>query len=341
MHVFRSLLLVASALLLSLNLSAQPVQEKQMSIVVKKTATWCSNCGSWGWQWFKDAIDDTEGDAFPIALHSTSSQLKPPMDLDGALIAQFSGNGGFPTFFVNGVGQSSYSNLVSAVGAAAAMSPVAGIGLETGYANDLIQVQGNLQFFQPYEGEISVAYYLIRDSLVFTQAAQGANAIHRFVVLDVLEGSPFGSIQQVDMEPGESMIVPAQAAYPDLDPDQHHILGVIWSFANGTYSFMNAWQAPLEPGAISATEDATLLAATQLFPNPASAGDVIRITLPQAVNGDILLTLLDASGRLVLEQHAQGPSAQLKLPASIADGSYFLRVSAGDVHQAFPVQVSR
>ena len=137
------------------------------------------------------------------------------------------------------------------------------------------------------------------------------------------------------------MIVPAQAAYPDLDPDQHHILGVIWSFANGTYSFMNAWQAPLEPGAISATEDATLLAATQLFPNPASAGDVVRITLPQAVNGDILLTLLDASGRLVLEQHAQGPSAQLKLPASIADGSYFLRVSAGDVHQAFPVQVSR
>jgi len=59
MHVFRSLLLVASALLLSLNLSAQPVQEKQMSIVVKKTATWCSNCGSWGWQWFKDVIDDS------------------------------------------------------------------------------------------------------------------------------------------------------------------------------------------------------------------------------------------------------------------------------------------
>lgn len=341
MNVSRLTGLVSSLLILTLSLTAQPVQEKQMSIVVKKTATWCSNCGSWGWQWFKDAIDDTEGDAFPIALHSTSSLLKPPMDLDGALIAQFSGNGGFPTFFVNGTAYASYASLVNAVGTAAAASPLAGIGLETGFSNDLIQVQGNVKFFQPFQGEIAVAYYLIRDSLVFTQAVQGPNAIHRYVVLDVLEGLPFGTIQQVDMEAGESMVVPAQQAWPDLDPDQHHILGVIWSYANGKYSFVNAWQSPLEPGAISGTSDEHLLDGSLIFPNPAAAGDQIRITLPRSVDGKIHLALLDREGRRILDQSAQGPSLQMTLPASLAVGNYFLHVRAGQTHQAFPVQISR
>lgn len=312
-----------------------------MSIVVKKTATWCTNCGSWGWTWFKDAIDDTEGDAFPIALHSTSSQLKPPMDLDGALIAQFSGNGGFPTFFVNGTAQTSYTNLLNAVSAAASSSPVAGIGMETGFEDDLIQVQGKVEFFQPFQGEIAVAYYLIRDSLVFTQAAQGANAIHRFVVRDVLEGLPFGSVQQVEMEQGESIMVPAQQTYPGLDPNQHMILGVVWSFANGAYTFMNAWQEPLTPGAISGTTEPAILLGTQIFPNPAIAGDEIRITLPLIVDGEIRLTLFDQDGRVILERKAQAPSAQMPLPTSLTDGGYFLQVTVDQVQQTFPVQISR
>ncbi len=340
----RSLSLLVSFLFLLSISQAQNVEEKQMSLVVKKTATWCSNCGSWGWQWFKDLIDETEGDAFSIALHSTSSQLKPPNNLDGAILAHFTGNGGFPTFFVNGVSGSSYSGLVNAVDAASGQAPVAGIGMITGYENDVLSVQGKVEFFQPFEGEIFVGYYIIEDSLVHSQTAQGANAIHRYVLLDALEGKPFGNSMTVDVQSGQTLVFPATQPYAGLAVDRSSILGVIWTFDNGKYSYLNSWLESVVEGplsSVSAMDD--LFSGSQIFPNPASAGSSLRISLPAGLEGSLDLEILHQDGRIIDQQVRliQEHQISMTVPKTILPGTYFVRLRQGTAMHTFPLSVTR
>ncbi|MCF8236797.1 MAG: T9SS type A sorting domain-containing protein [Saprospiraceae bacterium] len=322
---------------------AQEVQEKQMSLVVKKTATWCPNCGSWGWEWFKDLINETEDQAFCIALHSTSSDLKPPNDLDGALLAQFSGNGGFPTFFVNGVAGSSLSGLMTAVSEAAELSPVAGIGMLTGFQEEDITVQGRVEFFQPYQGEIFVGYYIIEDSLVHSQSAQGSNAVHRNVLLNAIEGNPFGNSMTVDVQAGESLIFPGVQSFPSLAIDRSYILGVIWTYANGKYTYLNSWMEPIANGPISALSPSDVLAGSQLFPNPVPAGTSLQLVLPNELTGQIDMRILHLDGRIIQRMSCtiQDHQVRVSVPASLVTGSYFLRVTQGDATHTFPMSVTQ
>lgn len=328
--------------MLSSALQAQDVQEKQMSIVFKKTGTWCSNCGSWGWQWFKELIGDTEGDAYPIALHSTSSLLKPPMDLDGSLLAHFTGNGGFPTFFVNGTSSSTYVGLVNAVAAASGQDPVAGLGILTGYENGVISTQGKVEFFQPFDGEVFVAYYIIEDSLVFTQTAQGPNAIHRFVLRDAMEAKPFGNGMDVDVQAGESLTFSSVQTYPPTALDRLSVLGVIWTFANGKYTYLNSWMVPVEEGPVSSLNQSSPFSASRLFPNPATAGQKIMFDLPRDIMGTINCQLFHTDGRQVHSfELLAGQNQSIQLPASLVPGTYFVRLEQGQTIRTIPLTINK
>lgn len=328
--------------MLSSALQAQDVEEKQMSIIFKKTGTWCSNCGSWGWQWFKELIGDTEGDAYPIALHSTSSLLKPPMDLDGSLLAHFTGNGGFPTFFVNGISSTTYVGLVNAVAAASSQDPVAGLGMLTGYDNGEIAVQGRVEFFQPFEGEVYVGYYIIEDSLVFTQSAQGPNAIHRFVLRDAMEAKPFGNGMDVDAEAGESSVFSSVQTYPSNALDRLSVLGVIWTFANGKYTYLNSWMVPVQEGPISSLDQRSLLSTSRLFPNPAVSGQKVMLDLPTDIQGTLNGHLYHVDGRLV---HSfvilAGQNQSIQLPATLVPGTYIVRLDQGQFSGSIPLTIGK
>lgn len=338
----RSLFALLFIGMLTSALQAQEVEEKQMSIVFKKTATWCSNCGSWGWQWFKDLIGDTEGDAYPIALHSTSSLLKPPMDLDGSLLAHFTGNGGFPTFFVNGTSSSTYAGLVNAVAAASSQDPVAGLGILTGYEDGEISCQGKVEFFQPFDGEVFVGYYIIEDSLVFTQSAQGPNAIHRFVLRDAMESKPFGNGMDVDMEAGESLEFSSVQTYPPNSLDRLSILGVIWTYANGKYSYLNSWMVPVKEGPISSLQQNNLFSDTRLFPNPATTGQKVMLDLPEGIQGVVNGQVIQSDGRIIQSFVLyEGLNQDIQLSGSMVPGSYFIRLEQGASSATIPLTINK
>lgn len=328
--------------MLTSSLFGQQVEEKQMSLIFKKTGTWCSNCGSWGWQWFKDLIEDTEDDAYTIALHSTSSLLKPPMNLDGSLLAHFTGNGGFPTFFVNGASSSNYAGLINAVAAASAQNPVAGLGIQTGYEMGKVSCQGTVEFFQSFEGEVFVGYYIIEDSLVFTQAAQGPNALHRFILRDAMEAKPFGNGMDVDVQPGESIVFSSEQEYPSNALDKLSILGVIWTYANGKYTYMNSWMVPVEEGPISGIDQSNPFAATSMFPNPASSGEKLMLDFPEDVRGIVKAQLVQSDGRTVQSYVLLAGAGQgIQLPSSLVPGTYFIRLEQGQSVGTIPLTINK
>ncbi len=326
----------------SYSLHAQQVEEKQMSLVVKKTATWCPNCGSWGWQWFKELIGDTENDAFAIALHSTNSQLKPPMDLDGSILAQFTGNGGFPTFFVNGASYSTYDGLINAVELAASQDPIAGLGMQTGYDNGEIACHGKVDFFQPFNGEVYVGYYIIEDSLVFDQSAQGPNAIHRFVLRDAMESKPFGNGMDVDVQVGESVYFSSVQTYPSNALDRLSILGVIWTYANGKYTHLNSWMEPVAEGPISGLDQNSFFSETKVFPNPVATGQKVILDLPDGIKGIVNVQVIQSDGRIVKSFVIhEGLNQDILLPSSLVPGSYFIRIEQGPNSATLPLTINK
>ena len=92
-------------------ISAQTVKKP---IIFKKTATWCSNCGSWGWN-FKNEIREqiSEDEAIFFSLHF-SGDLTNSLSQD--FFSNFSG-AGQPRFYINNdaqsVGSSTYQSKVA------------------------------------------------------------------------------------------------------------------------------------------------------------------------------------------------------------------------------------
>ena len=65
------------ACLFAMQAIAQQVAQVQRSIVTKRTADWCPNCGTYGWTYFKDAIEQNGDKAVFIAAHYSGGLAAP------------------------------------------------------------------------------------------------------------------------------------------------------------------------------------------------------------------------------------------------------------------------
>lgn len=316
----------------------QVVAESQQSLVVKKTATWCSNCGSWGWNWFKDILAAApEKGGICLNLHSTSSTLKPPNDLDGEWLNQFSTVGGFPTFYVDGTHQTSVQNVMNAVEANYQSDPVAGVGLDAAVEDGLLQVRGKVEFFQVAGGHYYLGFYLIEDSVVAQQSVQGANAIHRYVVRDALESAAFGEdIHEGAVTPGQTFSREVHQDVQGMGHERMHVLAILWNKTGGNYQYVNGWMSAVVEGTLSSTRP-EILAGWNVFPNPVHAGQVLTIEGPESYQAARRIALYSVDGRIVFEQILGGMPAQLTLPAHLTQGMYYLRSDDGALIRAIQV----
>lgn len=312
----------------------------QQAFIVKKTATWCSNCGSWGWTWFKDLIQATEGKGgVPIALHSTNSMLKPPADLDGVLLSAFNTSGGFPAFFVNGVQYATYAATLSAAQDAVTQQPLAAITLESGYAADSIHARATLAWTKEGEGQYAVGFYVVEDSVVFQQSGQGAGAIHRYVLRNALGGQPFGQAQSIMYAPGQSTVREMKAAYPGIGVARHHILAVLWKQVGAKYQFVNATMVRLEQGGLtSALGEEPASWRLSAFPNPVEPGGRLLVTAGME-SGPFVWRLVGMQGGVLASGRSEQASWEVDVPSPLHSGMIFLEVSGPSGKTIRKVQV--
>lgn len=299
---------------------------KQQALVVKKTATWCSNCGSWGWTWFKDLLKDTENDnVIALNLHSTSSNLKPPLDLDGAWLSQFNVNVSFPTFYANGVSKNTYSELLNSAKTLAAQPPVVGIQLQTGLVNNVVHAVAELEWLTFGNEDYSVGFYIIEDSLVAFQALQGNNALHRFVVRESFEGKHFGNSMVLEHQPGDKYTVSAQHNYTLMSAARHHILAIVWKKSGPKQVYVNSAMVRLQEGPISSSEDHNADVSWDIYPNPAIIGGEIYLKTGEGRISDKSISLFDQMGRNIAVlnlQRSKDGEYRMKLPTNLSPGVY-------------------
>lgn len=240
-------------------LSAQ--EQVQRSFIVKRTATWCSICGSTAWDIMSDLVEAKEDQAVILsAHHSASSNLHHPDA--SALIDGMEASFGQPVFFHNGnnVGGGSATTetaLNNLIAQTATELPLAQTALSLGYDSEqeLVWVTAEVQFFEATTGSYQLALYLVEKEVVGFQQNRGPDAVHKRVLREALTDDVFGEpIAGGPIAADDRFLWEGTADVSGYELENLQIAAVLWQAAGDGHTYVNAMVSDqfelLEPTAV-------------------------------------------------------------------------------------------
>lgn len=316
-------------------LRAQEVNTEQWTMISKRTADWCTFCGSWGWNLFEDLIEDNKDKNVILWATHFSGDLanSTSMDFTNSL-----GGNGQPLFFVNRDNMGVTSGNVSSkreeinlyVNDLISFQPFAGIGLEANYDNGLLTVDGKVQFFTSLgEGNFYLSYYLVKDHVIAPQTSQGSMADHRYLMTDEITGNTFGeNIVQGAIENNEIFTLTSSKEIENVDIDNDEVVAILWNLrTDGVYEFFNANRVSItsSTGINEPNISGVSLINTRLFADEL----IVNITTDRDFD-NIQTRLLNVSGQQIDTQLSRAfvGENQLKFNTSnLMAGTYLLHIN--------------
>lgn len=301
----KGILLSVFTCLLMFQASAQiEVTQEQRSLLAKYTATWCPNCGNWGWTFMEDIMEDNADKAVILGAHYSGTLQSGVV---GDLLDNFNIQGQ-PTFTINNAKVGASNNNIAAkrievkdqVDAKFQESPVVNTGIAASITpENEILVQTRTLFFQETAGAYRLAIYVLEDNVEANQSGSVSDNIHPRVVRASFNGT-FGDIIEVgeiaaNTEFTGSYTLPIDANW---NMDNIRIAAIIWSDHGDSYSFVNAYDTTTF-GAPVATQN--LVASDinfQLTPTIIQENGIVSFETEKA-NTTASVQLFDTNGRLV------------------------------------------
>ncbi len=298
----RLLTLLVLVLAFQINTQAQiNVEQTQRSLFTKMTATWCPNCGTWGWNFMETMIDDIDDQAVVMGVHF-SGDLATSVGED--LRANFGANGQ-PQFYLNNINQgvsssnnaAKVSEVMNNINNTNALSPMANVGLAAVYTSDEIVAFTNTKFFQAASGRYMLALYVVENDVIANQASQGANTMHP-KVLRASFGDSFGEeIANGNVDAGVEIGGEYRIAInPNWNLDNISIVGIIWQDINNTQIIVNTFEAAeINP---STSNKEVLAGQVNMQVTPTIIQDVANINLTLETQlKDAKISILDMTGK--------------------------------------------
>lgn len=235
-------------------LSAQEVTNEQYSLLTKKTAEWCVNCGTWGWTYYFDAVEENkESNLLDFAYHY-SGELQNQVSQDLSDNFSFPGQ---PVFAINNDNLSvlSFNNadklieLKETVDILNAFPAVAGVASNAQHDFSTLQVETNFESFDDITGEYYVAQYLVQDSFLYTQTGLTGEVYHKNLLLESSTEESFGRLVSPDamLTNGFTTNFSGEFDITGLATENLHVLTIIWNKrATGEYVFINGHRSELQ-----------------------------------------------------------------------------------------------
>lgn len=253
------------------SLFAQDVPEVQKTLVTKITATWCPNCGTWGWDYFEYAIEDNSDKAVFVGAHHSG-------DLESAAGSAFSSN--FmapyqPFFYAGNVDMNVTNNNTTAkrtelkeiIDANAIMAPIANVGFLASIFDNALSIDTKVKFFQEAEGDYYLGVYILEHDVVNKQSSNSNMALHPYVIRTALTDTAFGDVLANGMIAIDSEFTQnfSLQLNPNWDKDKISVAGIIWEKDSaGNFQFVN----------VNATDDFTEPTAVETI-----SSDILKIDL--------------------------------------------------------------
>lgn len=332
----RTFTLLIAALFI-LKASAQQVLEEQRTLITKRTATWCPNCGTWGWTLMQGLIEDNQDKAVIIAAHESGI-------LETAAAADITDNWGAfsqPRFFVNetdfGVTpsqiQTARTDIKAFVDQAFTHGPVANAGFNWNFANNTLKVDARVRFFQETQGDFYLGLYLLENNVMEIQSGQSGLANHQKVLRFCLTQDSWGKpVTNGTVAAGTDFDLDYELSISSIDGYDYELAAIVWNKVNDVYIPVNAWSSDLTSP--TAVKENTGLSAFEVFPSVSSGHATVTLELERNQQMSVI-DLLDNQGRIVTNLH-KGPLSAgnhtfpLQQSAFLSKGLYFIRYADGN-----------
>lgn len=320
------------------------VPQTNRPLITKRTASWCTNCGTWGWSLFENLLSDNQSTALLIAAHYSGEHQN---SVAQEITSNF-GAFGQPTFYFNSENQGANSsngstvrsNIQEAVNTFNAATPVVQAGIDA-KADDAytINVEVKTEFFQQAEGDFYLGAYLIERNFTGTQTPIGNNAQHKQLLRLSATNTTFGealasgqiasgATQEASFTITAAMM--EQAGIQDLDrifSNEFEIATIIWENVNGDYEVVNTNRASI--GVLSGNQEIEALNVFNVYPNPAGTQAFLALELTQNLE-DVTISLMNAQGQLVRNIYqgelVAGPHQIELAKGALPGGMYFVNI---------------
>lgn len=306
---------------------------KNTPLISKRTADWCTNCGSWGWTFKTAILDEISAEDATIVVVHYSGGLASPIS---TAISNELGGFGQPVYFLNSDNINASSGnwddrlveLKDNVTFMNAEIPDFGIDLHGFYGASSNEIVAEIDLYvnQAVEGEYYIGTYLLDNKLISFQAgsvAGGSNAEHKKVILDEFSGEPFGrAIGNGPILEGV-MNFNISATFDAVPAERTDIAVIVWEKIGDDYSIVNT----------AVVEDIQLLSSTNDFNwvSEASArfmNNEINVALQsEEAIGEYQLRVIDMNGRVVTEDQGTTLDNNVNIQvdaAALTSGNYFV-----------------
>lgn len=327
-----TLMLVACLFVATTN--AQEISTESWTMITKRTATWCPHCGAWGWDMFKNIIDDNADKNVIVWSAHFSGDLENTAAKE--LISELGGSGQ-PVFFVNadnmavnsGNAASKRDEINLYVDDLLAMTPMAGVGVKASYDGTTLTVDAKTEFLTSLsQGDYSLAIYVLKDHVIANQSGQGSNADHRYVLTDALTPTFGESIVSGEIENGATYEITASKDI-EIDVDNDQVVAILWNLrSDGDHAFFNANRSAIEltSGTVEAINGIETMTASY------QSGSILTQIASQQ-SSKATLSVFNVSGQEVANQNVELiPGTQsIQIDAThLSSGAYFVRLMQGD-----------
>lgn len=313
---------------------AQTVSETQMPMITKITATWCPNCGTYGWSFFRDAIEDNQDNAIFIAAH-------PSGDLVSDEGKEFNSNlsaNGQPKFYLNnqdfgvnaGNGAAKRPELKQAVDEMNGLTALVGTGIEVTRSGNVLTAKTKVRFLGDADGKYHLVVYAIEDNVTATQASVGPMALHKYILRTSFDDNTFGeAIAEGSIATGTEFENTFTTTMADnWKADNLYYAAVIWQEVDGQYTYVNGSQ--VKETVVSSIVDRALLNKVQASWTATDNAHQLILQSDKSYE-EVSIELVDMKGQLISTQMLPYlsrseqfvPLATENLPA----GTYAVRIS--------------
>ncbi len=328
------------ALSLSTSIKAQEVNKKQWTLIHERTADWCPFCGSWGWDFKNNILNEFKDDAvlFLAAHHSGG--------LQNSTSASFGNNfpgSGQPIFYADGTSLNLSSNngaltledAKAIVDFNQSLPAFAGVGINAGLneSNDSLYIDAKVEFLNEVTGgDYYLALYLLED-VTHMQASRGSNELHKNVLRSSLLEDTFGKqLASGSVAAGTTFVNSVKLPNITASASKIKIAAVIWNkIPSGKYLFFNANVVTPTVISPSSTDNFTLDNQMKVF--QIESGDISVMIDAKTKRNNISLSITDMSGkvitaRTIAEVH-QGKQT-INIQANFTSGIYIVSMTDGD-----------
>jgi hypothetical protein len=317
---------------------SQTVPNVQQSLITKVTATWCPNCGGWGWDFYEDLYQDNANKALMITAHY-SGDLQNPTAQDFA--SNFNVN--YQPYFILGNenqnvtpsnAASKRTEIKNQVDANYISAPIANTGLLVEKDGNMLNVTTRTRFFQQTQGEYYLGVYVIEDGVINFQQGQGDNAVHKNVLRASMSDSSFGEfLDDGTIQEFSEYFKTFSIELGSWNINNLEIATIIWEKVDNTYEFVNT-NSTTELTTVGVSVIPENVISFNVYPTITGSNATIELDLKNG-QSDIQLELVDPTGKklaTIFEGRAASGVQTFNIDKSMvnSNGLYFLMLRSDD-----------